>query len=65
MERCGVEFANEKYLFDLDLRTKKWTEGEPESHPALDEGDFPLIVFAGGKRYELYSDGTFEQAELA
>ncbi|MGA8796051.1 MAG: hypothetical protein WB526_03165 [Candidatus Cybelea sp.] len=30
----------------------------------LPEGEFPLIAFADGKRYELYSDGTFDEVEL-
>jgi len=27
------------------------------------ESDFPLITIIEGKRYELYSDGTFAQVE--
>jgi hypothetical protein len=43
---------------DLDFDSWRWTSatGEPE-------GDFPLAVHVEGKRYELYSDGTFAEVE--
>jgi hypothetical protein len=30
---------------------------------ALEEGDFPLDAVIDGKRFELYSDGTFAEVE--
>jgi hypothetical protein len=27
------------------------------------EGDFPLVTVINGKRYELYSDGTYAEVE--
>jgi hypothetical protein len=44
--------------FRLDLKHWRWhCLEEPQ------EADFPLITIADGKRYELYSDGTFAKAE--
>jgi hypothetical protein len=43
----------------LDFEKKRWT-----AERAFAEGDFPLIALVRGKRYELYSDGTFNEEEL-
>jgi hypothetical protein len=45
--------------FRLDWDHSRW-----HSLEVLDEGDFPLITMVDGKRYELYSDGTFAEVEL-
>lgn len=49
----GIEQA-----FELDWDTGRW-------HSASDppEGDFPFVAEVRGKRYELYSDGTFNEQE--
>lgn len=44
--------------FRLDPAHWRW-----HSLAEQQESDFPLIVFANGKRYELYSDGTFAEVE--
>jgi len=37
---------------------------DPAMSGLLQEGEFPLLASAGGKRYELYSDGTLDEVEL-
>ena len=45
-------------MFRLDWKNRRWHSlEEPE------EADFPLIAVVEGKRYELYSDGTFDEVE--
>jgi hypothetical protein len=44
--------------FRLDWRHWRW-----HSLVELEEGDFPLATVVEGKRYELYSDGTFAEVE--
>jgi hypothetical protein len=44
--------------FDLDFDKRAWTA--PRELP---ESYFPLVAEVGGKRYELYSDGTFAEVE--
>jgi hypothetical protein len=44
--------------FEIDIENGTWS-GEP----AVEEGDFPIPFDRGGKRYELYSDGTFAEVE--
>ena len=43
--------------------TLNWDEWIWQSPEEIQEGDFPLIVDVDGKRYELYSDGTFAEVE--
>ena len=45
--------------FEMDFGTKKWTADRE-----IEEAAFPLIAELSGKRYELYSDGTFDEEEL-
>jgi hypothetical protein len=46
-------------LFRLDRKHWRWHSlEEPE------EAVFPLIKVIGGKRYELYSDGTFAEVKM-
>jgi hypothetical protein len=61
MERVTIPFAGRDADFDLDRNSRRWTS--VESATPLAEGEFPLIASAGGKRYELYSDGTFAEVE--
>ncbi len=44
--------------FRLDWKHWRW-----HSLVELKEGAFPLITTVQGKRYELYSDGTFAEVE--
>jgi len=45
-------------MFRLDWKHRRWHSlEEPE------EADFPLIIVVDAKRYELYSDGTFDEVE--
>ena len=44
--------------FTLDWQTLRW-----ESLERQKESDFPLIAMIDGKRYELYSSGTFAEVE--
>jgi len=62
MERVTILFGGRSADFDLDRETKRW--GSVEAATPLDEGEFPLTATSGGKRYELYSDGTFAEVEF-
>ncbi len=64
MERVSLDFQGEHYAFDLDHEHGHWTELEPQKHQLLDESDFPLVATADGKRYEIYSDGSFANVEV-
>jgi hypothetical protein len=44
--------------FRLEWENWRWHSLEEQK-----EGDFPLIAFVDGKRYELYSDGMFAEVE--
>ena len=44
--------------FRLDQKNRRWHSLEEPQEAA-----FPLITFVDGKRYELYSDGTFAEVE--
>jgi hypothetical protein len=44
---------------ELDFDTFKW-----HSARELPEAEFPLIATVDGERFELYSDGTFDEEEL-
>jgi len=43
---------------ELDFESWHWSS---VAHPA--EGEFPIVVHADAKRYELYSDKTFAEVE--
>jgi hypothetical protein len=58
-----VQLEDQRLAFDLDFETQKWRPEDPDAVAQLDEGDFPLVGIANGKRYELYSDGTFAEVE--
>lgn len=53
-----INVRGQSVPFRLDPPHWRW-----HSLVELDEGNFPLIVFVEGKRYELYSDGTFAEEE--
>jgi hypothetical protein len=54
-----IRVASRMVRFRLDDKQRRWhcLEGPPEA-------DFPLVTVVGGKRYELYSDGTFAEVEM-
>jgi hypothetical protein len=53
-----IEFAGRVIPFRLDWKHSRWHAME-----ALEEGAFPLVAVVDGRRYELYSDGTFAEVE--
>lgn len=61
--RLTVAVAGRSLEFSIDANTGKWTPGDTSAN-AVEEAEFPLIGYAEGKRYELYSDGTFAEVEL-
>jgi hypothetical protein len=53
-----ITVGNRNIMFRLDWNHRRWHSlEEPE------EADFPLTTIVDGKRYELYSDGTFDEVE--
>jgi hypothetical protein len=59
-----VELQGRRLEFTLDGNTRKWAAVDPATNELLHEGEFPLVASAGGKRYELYSDRSFDEVEL-
>jgi hypothetical protein len=59
METVSLDVAGTGATFELDFDAETW-----RSDATLAEGEFPLIAEVSGKRYELYSDGTFAEEEL-
>ncbi len=45
--------------FTVNFENHTWT-----TVAQLDDGDFPVVMEARGKRYILDADGTFEEGEL-
>ena len=64
MKTVIVELQGQPLEFTLDPDSRKWAPVDAATRGLLQEGEFPLIASAGGKRYELYSDGTFGEVEL-
>ena len=64
MKTVIVELQGQRLEFTLDSDTRKWAPVDAATRGHLPEGEFPLIAFADGKRYELYSDETFGEVEL-
>ncbi|MGB6987490.1 MAG: hypothetical protein WBD74_16080 [Candidatus Aquilonibacter sp.] len=56
-----INFKGRQLEFHLDDATGTWKARDPAAPEELEDKDFPLAGFAKGKRYELYSDGTFAQ----
>ena len=53
-----IKLEGRVVAFRLDQAHLRWHSLEEPQ-----EGDFPLITLIDGKRYELYSDGTFAEVE--
>jgi hypothetical protein len=49
----------ESSTFTLDWNAMTWT-----NPTELEEAAFPFVAQIDGKRYELYSDGRFDEEEL-
>ena len=64
MKIVVVELQGQHLAFTLDSSMRKWVPVEPATSELLHEGEFPLVASADGKRYELYSDGSFDEVEL-
>jgi hypothetical protein len=54
-----IEVGGSVATFAMDEQQGSWFCARK-----LPQGDFPLIQVVSGKRYELYSDGTFAEVEL-
>lgn len=54
----NIEIDNVLVPFALDFGTSYWSASQE-----LPEGYFPIIAHHEGKRFELYSDGTFAEVE--
>ncbi len=53
-----ITVGDRNITFRLDWKNSRWHAiDEPE------EADFPLTAVVDGKRYELYSDGSFAEVE--
>jgi hypothetical protein len=59
-----IAIAGKNYTFSLNNLTHKWDAIPLNAADDLEEGEFPLVGNAGGRRYELYSDGTFAEVEM-
>ncbi len=53
-----IEVEGRMIPFQLDFPTMRWHSLEEQQ-----ESNFSLITIVNGKRYELYSDGTFAEVE--
>ena len=53
-----IQIGDGTLPFELDFTERRWSAAREVS-----EGDFPLVTEVDGKRYELYSDGTFAEVE--
>ena len=45
--------------FQLDFDKRTWA-----TSANVEEAEFPFVAEVDGKRYELYSDGTFDEEEF-
>jgi hypothetical protein len=57
-EQINARSGDGNLAANLDFESLRWTS---TSEPP--EGDFPFVGQLNGKRYELYSDGTFAEVE--
>jgi hypothetical protein len=57
--QATIDFAGTPTPIDLDFENGTWQSG-----PELEEAEFPLFTEVSGKRYQVYSDGTFSEEEL-
>jgi hypothetical protein len=60
MHIVSIDVDGTPEAFELDLGHGTW-HSDAES---VDEAEYPLVTVLDGKRYELYSDGTFSEQEL-
>lgn len=60
METVVVTFEGQRLAFNIDHETHRWTPVEASTADLLQESEFPIIASDNGKRYELFSDGTFK-----
>ena len=58
-----ITVGGQAFAFQLDMKTGTWNSLVP-TVAELDEGEFPLVAIAGGNRYELYRDQTFDEVKL-
>jgi GNAT superfamily N-acetyltransferase len=56
---ANIKVDGSMLAFELDFDARRWSA--PREFP---EGYFPLTAEVDGKRYELYSDGSFAEVEL-
>lgn len=56
-ERVEV-MVGEPRPVEMNFELRRWF-----AEPSFAEGDFPLIATVHGKRYELFSEGTFAEEE--
>jgi hypothetical protein len=59
METVIISVNDAPEPFELNFDDMTWHAGHD-----VPEGEFPLIAEVNGKRYEVYSDGTFGEEEL-
>ncbi|HEX3469515.1 MAG TPA: hypothetical protein VHT05_15645 [Candidatus Elarobacter sp.] len=59
MHDTQIEVDGETYPFVLDYDAHTWT-----STASFEEAEFPVTTEIAGRRYELYSDGTFAEVEV-
>jgi hypothetical protein len=57
-ETVTGESGGQAFTVDLDFDS-----GRYDATLRPPEGEFPFVVHANGRRYELYSDGTFGEVE--
>jgi hypothetical protein len=61
MQEVSIDVDGTPAPFELDLEDGTWRSDAD----GLEEAEFPLVAEVNGKRYELYSDGTLNEEELA
>lgn len=54
-----IAVGSHDVAFTIDQERRRWRCADKQ-----EEAEFPLITFWEGKRYELYSDGTFAEVEM-
>jgi hypothetical protein len=57
-DKIEIRIADQTAHFTLHWDSSQW-----DSPDDITQADFPLIAHSAGRRYELYSDGTFSQVE--
>ncbi|MGP6157643.1 MAG: hypothetical protein ACLPYS_09110 [Vulcanimicrobiaceae bacterium] len=60
LETVQATSGNGTGTFVLDWDALRW-----QSATSFEEGAFPFVAEVRGKRYELYSDGGFDEEENA